>query len=76
MEDLPEDVKSDLQIATHTATHGVMYFLLVVFLASCSSLAYCTTRRTRRVSKFYMRDLASKGQQDLVAIQELNPCKV
>ncbi|XP_059482804.1 scavenger receptor class B member 1-like [Neocloeon triangulifer] len=47
VDDLPPEVKSDLKLATHTATHGLMYFLLFVFVLSSGMVAYQATKMTR-----------------------------
>jgi len=47
VDDLPPEVKSDLRLATHTASHGLMYFLLVMFVISSGLVAYHATKLTR-----------------------------
>lgn len=47
VEDLPEEIKSDLALATHTASHGLLYTLVATFILACALLAYCAARRSR-----------------------------
>jgi hypothetical protein len=47
VDDLPPEVKSDLKLATHTASHGLMYFLLLMFVVSSILIAYHATKVTR-----------------------------
>ncbi|CAB3378163.1 Hypothetical predicted protein [Cloeon dipterum] len=47
VDELPPEVKSALKLATHTASHGLMYFLLFVFVFSSGVIAYYATKRTR-----------------------------